>query len=83
MRLGAAVVLAMTAFAANSILCRLALGGTAIDPATFTVVRLVSGALVLAAIVRLRDSAAPTAGDWRSALNLFTYAAAFSYAYVT
>ena len=82
-RLGAVVVLAMTAFAANSILCRLALSGTAIDPATFTLVRLVSGALVLAAIVRLRDTAAPTAGDWRSALNLFTYAAAFSYAYVT
>ena len=82
-RLGAAVVLAMTAFAANSILCRLALGGTAIDPATFTLVRLVSGALVLASIVRLRESAPPLAGDWRSALNLFTYAAAFSYAYVT
>lgn len=82
-RLAALVVFAMTAFAANSILCRMALGGTAIDPATFTLVRLVSGALVLAAIVRLRDSAAPSAGDWRSALSLFTYAAAFSYAYVT
>ena len=79
-RLGAAVVLAMTAFAANSILCRLALGGTAIDPATFTLVRLVSGALVLASIVPLRASGPPLAGDWRSALNLFTYAGAFSYA---
>ena len=62
----------MTAFAANSILRRLALDGTAINPATFTRVRLVSGALVLAAIVRLRDSAPRSAGDWRSALNVFT-----------
>ena len=82
-RLASLVVAAMTAFAANSILCRLALRGTAIDPATFTLVRLVSGALVLAAIVRLRAPAAPSSGDWWSALNLFTYAAAFSFAYVT
>ena len=82
-RLAALVVSAMTAFAANSILCRLALGGTTIDPATFTLVRLVSGALVLASIVRLRAPAAPSSGDWRSALDLFAYAAAFSFAYVT
>src|SRR5215207_2854444 len=82
-RLAGLVALAMTAFAANSILCRLALVGTSIDPATFTLVRLAAGALVLAVIVRLREAAAAPGGNWRSALSLFTYAAAFSYAYVS
>ena len=45
---------AMLAFAANSLLCRLALQQASIDPASFGSVRLVSGALVLWAIVRLR-----------------------------
>ena len=72
----------MTAFAANSIFCRLALGGTQIDPATFTLVRLLSGAAMLWLVVRIRSGAGPRRGDWRSALGLFAYAAAFSYAYV-
>ena len=38
-------VLAMSAFAANSVLCRMALAGTAIDPASFTLIRLASGAV--------------------------------------
>ena len=45
---------AMIAFAGNSLLCRLALKHTSIDPATFTSVRLISGALILWLIVRLR-----------------------------
>lgn len=73
----------MTAFAANSILCRLALKETHIDPASFTLIRLVSGAVVLWAIVRLRRPTEGVAGSWRSAASLFAYAAAFSYAYVT
>jgi drug/metabolite transporter (DMT)-like permease len=74
--------LAMAAFAANSILCRLALSHAAIDPATFTLVRLASGAAVLWLIVSLRRSPAPSGGSWAGALALFVYAAAFSFAYV-
>ena len=77
----ALTALAMTAFAGNSLLCRLALQHSAIDPASFTAVRLVSGALVLWALVRWRGQR--PAGDWRSAAALFVYAAAFSYAYLS
>lgn len=83
-------VLAMIAFAGNSLLCRAALNQTSIDPASFTSIRLISGALVLWLIVRLRASgsangAAQTlvGGNWWSALALFAYAAGFSYAYVS
>ena len=74
--------LTMTAFAANSILCRLALQTTPIDPATFTAIRLVSGALILWLIVRVRTGRTTRAGSWSSAFSLFAYAAAFSFAYV-
>jgi len=76
--------LAMAAFAGNSLLCRLALQHTAIDPASFTTARLLSGALVLWALVQWRNSrSALAAGDWPSAAALFVYAAAFSYAYLS
>lgn len=77
--------LAMTAFAGNSLLCRLALKNTAIDPATFTAVRLASGALVLACLVRLQQGSGTRngQGNWPSALALFAYAAGFSFAYAT
>lgn len=74
--------LAMLAFAGNSLLCRLALKGASIDAATFTTVRLVSGALVLGLIVRLRSGAFSKSGDWPSAVALFVYAGGFSYAYL-
>lgn len=77
----ALTALAMAAFAGNSLLCRLALQHTAIDPASFTTARLLSGALVLWALVRWRGQR--PAGDWRSAAALFVYAAAFSYAYLS
>lgn len=76
-------LLAMTAFAGNSLLCRQALKHTSIDPATFTTLRIVSGALVLWLIVRLRTATGSGNGRWRSALALFFYAAAFSFAYVS
>jgi len=76
-------LLAMIAFAGNSLLCRLALQQTAIDPASFTALRIVSGALTLWLIVRVRSSSHSAAGSWPSALALFAYAAAFSYAYVS
>ncbi|MDQ7984046.1 DMT family transporter [Pseudomonas sp. G34] len=74
---------AMLAFAGNSLLCRLALKTTQIDPATFTSLRLLSGALMLALLLRLRHGTRPSAGSWRGATALFVYAAAFSFAYVS
>jgi drug/metabolite transporter (DMT)-like permease len=75
----------MVAFAANSVLCRAALGDGAIDPAGFTAVRLASGAVflagirVLAAPVRRGGACGPN--PWGSAAMLFLYAIAFSVAY--
>lgn len=73
-------LLAMVAFAANSLLCRMALRTTGIDPGTFTAIRLLAGAVTLVVLVLLQGRR-PT-GTWRSALALFGYAAAFSFAYV-
>ncbi len=75
--------IALAAFAANSVLCRLALGRRSIDPATFATVRLVSGAVMLLAIraaSRARSPRAARAG-WPSAVMLFLYAVPFSFAY--
>jgi drug/metabolite transporter (DMT)-like permease len=81
-RLSILVALAMIAFAANSLLCRLALRGGAIDAASFTTIRIVSGAVVLWVIARKRGGTMTSAGSWGSAAALFGYAAAFSFAYV-
>src|SRR4051812_14012960 len=75
--------IAMVAFAGNSLLCRVALRQTSIDPASFTTIRLVSGALTLWLIVRLMRGSRPSAGTWSSALALVVYAVAFSFAYVS
>jgi drug/metabolite transporter (DMT)-like permease len=77
----ALTAVAMLAFAGNSLLCRLALQHSGIDPASFTSVRLTSGAVVLWALVRWRGQR--PAGDWGSAAALFVYAAAFSFAYLS
>jgi len=74
---------AMIAFAGNSVLCRLALAHTTIDAASFTTIRIVSGALTLWLIVSLRDRSSIVAGNWPSAFALFAYAAGFSFAYVS
>ena len=76
-------LLAMIAFAGNSLLCRLALRHTSMDAASFTSIRIISGALTLWLIMRMRGGTNSTAGNWPSALALFIYAAAFSYAYVS
>jgi drug/metabolite transporter (DMT)-like permease len=78
----ALTALAMMAFAGNSLLCRLALKQTAIDAASFTLVRIVSGAVCLWIIVQLRKGPSRSAGSWPSALALFAYAALFSFAYL-
>lgn len=83
------VVLAMLAFAGNSLLCRLALKDDLIDAASFTTLRLVSGAITLYVLVRWqqREKTAPgsaiVAGDSWAALALFVYAAGFSFAYLS
>src|ERR1700742_2585844 len=85
-RIAMLTVVAMLAFAGNSLLCRLALKGTQIDAASFTLVRIASAALVLWVMLRARISHARAdtrrAGNWVSALALTVYAAPFSYAYV-
>jgi drug/metabolite transporter (DMT)-like permease len=90
-RLALLTVLALLAFAGNSLLCRLALRGGGIDAASFTGIRLASGALALALLDALRrqrvrandgDGDVVARGDWASAFALFAYAAAFSFAYL-
>jgi len=74
--------LAMIAFAGNSLLCRQALKHTTIDAATFSFVRIVSGAVCLWIIAQFRKGSRRNAGSWPSALALFGYAALFSFAYL-
>lgn len=78
-------MLALIAFAANSVLCRLALGNEAIDASSFTVIRLLSGSIVLLVImVATRNiSEVPTKGSWAASFMLFLYAITFSYAYIS
>lgn len=87
------VCIAMLAFAANSLLCRMALANTDIDPGLFTTIRLASGALCLALLVaftarRSSKNTSPIAAikqqaSIAGALSLFVYAIAFSYAYIS
>ncbi len=73
----------LVAFASNSILCRLALAPRLIDAGAFTFVRLVSGALMLAALLAARERSMPRLRvHWPAALALFAYAAPFSFAYL-
>lgn len=77
-------MIALLAFAGNSILCRLALGADAIDPASYTAVRLLSGALTLWLIVRFRGKDRPcidSRRSWLAGALLFLYAITFAYAY--
>ena len=56
--------LAMIAFAGNSVLCRLALKHTHIDAASFTTIRLISGAIVLLLAARIGNRAGGDKGNW-------------------
>jgi drug/metabolite transporter (DMT)-like permease len=73
----------MVAFAANSVLCRMALKRTSIDPASFTLVRIVAGAVMLWVLTSIAGHKGARAGNWISAAALLGYAAAFSFAYVS
>ena len=68
-------LLAMLAFAGNSLLCRLALKNTSIDAASFTSIRLIAAAITLWLLVRVGRKSGLAGGNWLSALALFTYAA--------
>ena len=77
-------LLALLAFAGNSVLCRLALGDNGIDAASFTAIRLFSGIVVLAVILTIsnkRNNNNTAKGSWKSSLLLFIYATTFSFAY--
>jgi drug/metabolite transporter (DMT)-like permease len=82
-RMTALTSLAMLAFASNSVLCRVALKQTGIDAASFTAIRLVSGAVMLWLVVRFTRRTQSGSGNWLSAFALFAYAASFSFAYVS
>ena len=73
--------LALLAFAGNSLLCRFALRGGHADPAAFTLIRLASGAAALWMVLKVRR-VERLGGSWPSALALFVYAIAFSFAYM-
>jgi len=86
MRTAALTAAALVGFAANSLLCRMALGPRLVDAATFTSIRIVSGAVALLIVSRMaapaRRADVSAAGSWASAAALFVYAAAFSFAYL-
>jgi drug/metabolite transporter (DMT)-like permease len=89
-RVIALTALAMLPLSANSWFCRAALRDTTIDAASFTSIRLVSGALMLWLLLHLRRSRsrsgapalASVPGNWVSACALFGYAGLFSFAYL-
>jgi len=72
---------AMCAFAANSFFCRAALGAGQIDPASFTAIRLISGAVTLWLCLRIQNKGGQQ-GSWAGAWALFGYAVLFSMAYL-
>ncbi len=71
---------ALLGFAANSLLCRAALGAGSIDAASFTAIRIASGAAILWLLARREP--VRRAGSWPSAAALVIYAAGFSFAYL-
>ena len=82
MRTAVFTTLALVAFAGNSLLCRMALGPSAIDAASFSTIRIISGAICLWLItVVTQRGSVWTQGSWLSAVILFVYAIPFSYAY--
>lgn len=72
----------MIAFAGNSLLCRVALTTTSIDAASFTTIRILSGAITLYLLILLERRTLSVGGNWLSAIALFGYAFGFSFAYL-
>ncbi|WP_369434400.1 hypothetical protein [Psychromonas sp. MME1] len=82
-RLILVTVIAMIAFAGNSLLCRLAFNETNIDAASFTTIRILSAVVMLAVVVTLKNRQLIWGGNWISAISLLAYAAGFSFAYLS
>jgi drug/metabolite transporter (DMT)-like permease len=82
-RIALLTVAAMFAFAANSLLCRMALGRGLIDPASYTAVRIVTGAAMLFILTAARWRSGRVRADWRSVASLSAYMVGFSFAYVS
>ena len=78
----AAATLALVGFAANSLLCRAAIGGGAIDPQSFTLIRMLSGLFALFVLTWNRPRPVRSLAGFASGLALAVYAAAFAFAYV-
>ncbi|MFJ4348395.1 DMT family transporter [Pseudomonas sp. NPDC089401] len=78
----AATIFSLIAFAANSVFCRLALRSGDIDADSFTVIRLLGGALVLLPLYFKPSKTSSSSGTWRGGFYLFVYAYLFSLAYV-
>lgn len=85
MKIILSTILALIAFASNSVLCRLALGAESIDAASFTSIRLLSGIVVLMIILFMTQpkTVSLNKGSWNASFFLFLYAITFSYAYIT
>lgn len=82
MKLIILTAIAMIAFAANSVLCRLALEGHHIDAASFTSIRLAAGAIALLGILLVRRSTFVIhRPNWKTVGSLFAYMACFSFSY--
>lgn len=83
----ASTIFALLAFAANSVLCRLALGDNAIDASSFTIIRLLSGIIILIVLLQVtrksNDIKPKSKGSWLAASMLFIYAIAFSFGYIS
>jgi drug/metabolite transporter (DMT)-like permease len=83
----ASTIFALLAFAANSVLCRLALGDNAIDASSFTIIRLLSGIIILILVLQLtrkpNEIKPKSKGSWLAAGMLFIYAIAFSFGYIS
>ena len=73
-------VLTLIAFAANSVLGRLALVDGDIGAWSYTLIRIVSGAAVLLCLTGVKDSVSE--GTWAGAGSLLLYAVFFSFAYL-
>ena len=83
-RTASATALALLAFAGNALLCRMALGEGLIDAASFTTIRVISGAVMLLIIMLPRwrsQRRAPT--NWWTVTMLYTYMVFFSFGYVS
>jgi len=87
LKISSFTILALCAFAGNSILCRLVLGEHLLDAAGFTVIRLLSGILVLLLIVKIfsgkQQVEAVSKGSWLASFWLFLYAVTFSFGYLS